>query len=303
MNLKIIGIVAVFVAIAALIGFVVFGSGIGIIEEGWDDTNDGNTDDETGGTYETQIIVGFEDGSKKTLSDLQGGPLTVSYQDNPITSIGLDINIKVTGTGEAAAAELDIADAFVEWVYVDSSSYIQAYDVNLDGYIDQADADEIIAHHGETGDPQWIRADLNYDGVIDSIDSSLIIDRIGAGAQQGDPVWGSGQIDCFDTASPAGTILIDATGNWNNDFIDATKEITDLDTLAPGTYTVGLTTYVPTHSNTFEYRAVDANNNPMTNADWKTASFPLQKAISVKVTPDGDVTIEFSVGAPDIDYV
>lgn len=298
MNVKILGIVAVFVAIAALLGFVIFGAGSGIIEEGWDDTDDGTTDDETGGTYETQVIVGFEDGSTKTLSDLQGGPLTVSYQDQPITSIGLDINIKVTGTGEAAAAELLIGDVFVEWIYQDATGYIRAYDVNLDGSIDNTDVSLINASYGDSGNPGWVRSDLNYDGTVDSLDYSLIISHLGS--QQGDSVWGSGEIECFPDLMGT-SLFLPASGSWNNDFIDATKDITDLDSLDTGTYVVGLATYMPTHNNEFEYRAVDSNNDPMTNADWKTASFPEQKAITVQVTPDGDVTIELSEGAVDID--
>jgi hypothetical protein len=45
----------------------------------------------------------------------------------------------------------------------------------MDGVVDQADADIISDHYGETGYPGWIRADVNKDGSVNSDDISLVV--------------------------------------------------------------------------------------------------------------------------------
>jgi hypothetical protein len=56
------------------------------------------------------------------------------------------------------------------------------YDVNMDGKVNQADADLVSLHYGEHAPvgqlPGWIREDVNLDGVVNYLDVSAVINHI-----------------------------------------------------------------------------------------------------------------------------
>lgn len=291
-NILIVGIVAV--VLLAIAGFFLLGSSSGIIDDGWDDIDD-DTDGGTASTYKTNLIINYKDGSQETLT--AASPyLTVSFNDEPIDSVGVDIDIKLTGTGSATQGELELSTDMMYWEYNAPDGYVYPYDFDNDGDIDQDDADIIASHYGETGAPGWIVQDINYDGVIDSFDTSGFIGHVGSTSSD-NPLDSGYTTSTIYNTNPT----YPADGAWHDLFY---KEISvsDLDSYDNGVYVIVLhilTTGGSTDYDEFRYRALDSSSSAI--GDWQTASMPPPRAIRVSVSDDGTLSIALRDSA-DVEY-
>jgi hypothetical protein len=285
MKLKLIGIVAVVIIIVLIIAAVFSGSS-GIIDSGWNDIDDDDsTDGDTAGTYKTNLIIKYADGSQETLTAAKPY-LSVSFNDLPITSVGIDIDVKLTGSGLVTQGELEIDHSTMYWEYDGPDQYVYPYDFDGDGDIDSTDSDTLENHHGETGDPGWIIQDLNYDGVINGFDTSGFTTHIGS--TNSDTPLDSGQTftNVYSTHP-----IFPADDSWHDLFYHEIS-VSDLDSYDAGVYVIVmqvLATGGSTEVDEFRYRALDASGNAI--GDWQTAEMPPPRAIRVSVSDDGTLSI------------